>query len=231
MPGCRCGPNGRSPTRKRGKPRRPGTPELVTATLALGVLAALAAAVLYSVGVTLQSIEAREAPAEESLRPALIKRLLTHRRWLGGTGCVVGGWAAQAVAVMLAPITIVQPALAVSVVALLFIGVRFFGERVRGREAAAALAIVVSVGGLVLASPRHSGGHAAPVAMALGMGTLGAVALAPYALRGHRSFGSLVVVSAGLAYAWSGLSTKFLADGVSSGAWVAAALWLGATGA
>jgi drug/metabolite transporter (DMT)-like permease len=200
--------------------------------LAFGVLAALAAAVLYSIGVTLQSVEAREAPVEESLKPSLIKRLVTRPRWVGGTSCVVGGWAMQAAALMLAPITIVQPALAVSVVVLLFIGARFFAEAVRRREVVAALAVVAGVGGLVLASPGHSDTHAEPLRLMLGMGTLGTVALAPYALRGDRGFGGAVVVfSAGLAYAWTGFSTKFLADGMSSGAWVAAALWLGATAA
>lgn len=197
--------------------------------LALGVLAALASGVLYSVGVTLQSVEARQAPDEESLRLSLIRRLATRRRWLGGTGCVLAAWAAQATALTLVPITIVQPALAVSVVALLFISVRFFGETARRREVVAALAIVVGVGGLVVGSPVQSSTHAAPLPLALGMGVLGAVALAPYALRGHHRFGALVPFSAGLAYAWTAFSTKFLADGISTGAWVAAAVWLGAT--
>jgi len=52
----------------------------------LGVGAAAAAATLYSIGVTLQSLEARETPAEESLRPALLRRLIARPRWLGGTG-------------------------------------------------------------------------------------------------------------------------------------------------
>lgn len=200
-------------------------------SLALGVLAALAAAVLYSVGVTLQSVEARQAPEEESLHASLLKHLATRPRWRVGTSCVLGGWAAQAGALGLVPITIVQPALAVSVVALLFIAVRFFGETVRGREVVAALAIVVGVGGLVVGSPADSHTHAAPLPLALGMGVLGAVALAPYVLRGHRSFGALVAVSAGLAYAWTGFATNFVVDGMSSGAWVPAALWLVATAA
>src|SRR5215211_2101946 len=102
--------------------------------LALGVGAALAAAVLYSVGVTLQAREARESPAEQSLKPSLLRHLVTRPRWIGGTACVIGGWAMQAVGVLLAPVTIVQPALAFSVVALLFIGVRFFDESVGARE-------------------------------------------------------------------------------------------------
>ncbi len=166
-------------------------------SFALGVLAALTAAVLYSVGVMLQSVEARQAPDEESLRASLIKRLATRPRWLRGTGCVVGGWATQATALTLVPITIVQPTLAVSVLALLLIGVRFFGETARGREVIAALAIVVGVSGLVVGSPGQSSTHATPLPLALGMGVLGAVALAPYALRGHRRFAALVAVSAG----------------------------------
>src|SRR3954451_6112502 len=198
-------------------------------SLTLGVLAALTSAVLYASGVTLQSIEAAQAPDEESLKPSLLRRLLTRKRWILGTLCVIGGWATQAGALMLAPITIVQPALAVSVVVLLVIGVRFFGENVGRRELLAALTIVLGVGGLVVASPGQSDAHAAPLTLAIGMTALAAVALAPYALRGHRRFDSLVVVGAGLAYAWTGFSTKFLADGMSSGGWWIALVWLAAT--
>src|SRR5215210_9384416 len=174
----------------RGRPGVTGRGLRVTAWLALGVLAALASAVLYSGGVTLQSLEAREAPAEESLRLSLLSRLVRRRRWLAGTGCVAGGWVMQAVALTLAPITIVQPALALSVVSLLFIAVRFFGESLRRRELFAAFAIVAGVAGLVLVAPQQTDAHAQPLTLALGMAVLGAIALAPYALRGHRHFGS-----------------------------------------
>ena len=93
-------------------------------SLVVGVIAALTSAVLYASGVTLQAIEAAQAPEEESLKPSLLRRLVTRKRWILGTLCVVGGWATQAGALMLAPITILQPALAVSVVVLLVIGVR-----------------------------------------------------------------------------------------------------------
>jgi drug/metabolite transporter (DMT)-like permease len=200
--------------------------------LALGVVAALSAAVLYSVGVTLQAIEARQAPAEEALKPSLLRRLVIRPRWIGGTGCVAGGWAMQATALLLAPITIVQPTLAVSVVMLLVISLLFFDETVGRREVTGALGIVVGVAGLVLAAPSQTDAHARPLTLGLGMTALGIVALAPYGLRGdRRRLGALVVFSAGLAYAWTGFSTKFLADGVSSGAWGRALLWLGATAA
>jgi drug/metabolite transporter (DMT)-like permease len=202
------------------------------ALFALGLIAALSAAALYSVGVTLQAIEARQAPSEESLKPSLLRRLITRPRWIGGTGCVAGGWGMQATALLVAPITIVQPALAVSVVVLLGISVRFFDQAVGGREAAAALAIIAGVAGLVLVAPGQTDSHARPLTLGLGMAALGVVAVAPYGLRSvRRRPGLLVVFSAGLAYAWTGFSTKFLADGVSSGAWAAALGWLGATAA
>src|SRR4051794_11665407 len=135
----------------------------------------------------------------------------------------------QALALTLAPITIVQPALALSVVSLLFIAVRFFGEALQPREILAALAIVVGVAGLVLVAPQQTEAHAQPLTLGVGMTLLGAIALAPYALRGHRRFDAFVVFSAGLAYAWTGFGTKFLADGAASGAWLIATLWLGAT--
>lgn len=197
--------------------------------LVLGVLAALGAAVLYSFGVALQSIEARQAPSEDSLRLSLLRWLVSRRRWLIGSACVAGGWLMQAVALLSAPITIVQPALAISVVVLLLISMCFLGESVGAREVTGAVAIVGGVFGLVLVSPGQSDAHAQPVVLAVGMTALAAVALAPYAMRGHHRFGRLVVFSAGLAYAWTGFSTKFLADAVSRGAWLIVLMWLGAT--
>ena len=200
-----------------------------SAWLMVGVLAALAAAMLYSAGVALQSIEARQAPSEDSLRLSLLRWLVTRRRWQIGTACVVGGWLMQAVALLFAPITMVQPALAVSVVCLLIISMRFFGERVRVREVAGTVAIIAGVAGLVMVSPGESDAHAEPLVLAIGMTTLGAVALVPFVMRAHRHFGTLVAFSAGLAYAWTGFSTKFLADGASTGSWLIVLVWLSAT--
>ncbi len=111
----------------------------------------------------------------------------------------------QAVALLLAPITVVQPALAVSIIALLFIGCRWFDQTARTREVLAALAIAIGVGGLVAGSPGHSEGDGEPLALAVGLTVLGLVALSPFALRGRRRVGGLVALSAGLAYAWAAL--------------------------
>jgi drug/metabolite transporter (DMT)-like permease len=198
--------------------------------LGLGICVALLSAAFYAFGVTLQSIEARDTPAEESLKLSLLKDLMKRRRWLAGTACVVGGWVSQAAALTLAPLTIVQPALAMSIVVLLAIGMRMHDESIGPPEIFGATAIVVGVIGLAAVSPPHSDAHAAPVTLAVGMAVLGIVALAPYVVCacGWR-LGVLVAVGAGLSYAWTGFSTKFLADAFSSGRWVVGVVWLGAT--
>lgn len=194
-----------------------------------GVVMGLASAAAYSVGVSLQSLEAREVPSSESLRLSLLRRLVTRRRWVVGTLCVIAGWGLQAAALLLAPLTIVQPTLAVGLFVLLIAGTRITDERVGRREVVAVVAIFVGVTGLAFASPKDvETGHAAPLTLGLTLAAFAAVALSPYLLRGRRHLW-LVVASAGLAYACSGFLTKFMADAVSPPEVLKAVLWLGAT--
>jgi hypothetical protein len=199
----------------------------------LGFAAALASGVSYAVGVTLQSCEARQAPESESLHLALLRRLIKRPRWIVGTLAVISGWALQALALGLAPLSIVQPVLALGLLVLLIVGVRTGDECVGTREVVSVAAIVVGVAGLALVAPKGEGGeHADPVAVAATLTAFGVLALAPYALRAPgRKLLPLVIFSAGLAYAWSGLSTKFMADALSSGAWLVTAMWLAGTAA
>src|SRR5581483_7832585 len=105
-------------------------------SLALGVLAALAASALYAVAVALQALEARAVPVEHSQRFSLLRKLARRPRWLGGTAIGLAGWACQALAVALAPVTLVQPLLATTLAFLLLAGRRFLGEGVGRRELA-----------------------------------------------------------------------------------------------
>jgi hypothetical protein len=196
----------------------------------LGVGVALASATSYSVGVSLQSLEAREIPSSDSLRLSLLLQLIKRRRWVIGTLCVILGWALQAGALALAPLTVVQPALAAGLFILLIAGVRLTDESVGSREIMGVIAIFVGVTGLAIASPKQvEKGHAAPLAIGLTLAAFAAVALLPYLLR-HRRRLWLVVASAGLAYACSGFLTKFVTDAASKPQLLQAALWLGATG-
>src|SRR5215204_1949519 len=181
----------------------------------LGIAIALASASSYSVGVLLQSLEARDVPDTESLKLSLIKNLVSRKRWLIGTVCVILGWVLQAAALGFAPLTVVQPALAVGLFVLLIAGERLSDESVGRREVLAVLAISVGVTGLGLASPKDAdGGSATASVIAPTLAVFAVIALTPYLLRG-RTVPVLVVLSAGLAYACSGFMTKFVADAFS----------------
>ena len=198
-------------------------------SFALGVGVALASATSYSVGVSLQSLEAREVPSSESLHLSLLLRLVKRRRWIVGTLFVIAGWGLQAGALALAPLTVVQPTLAAGLFILLIAGMRLTDERVGRREVVAVVAIFVGVAGLAFASPKEvESGHAEPLVIGLALAAFAAAALLPYLLRGTPPLW-LVVVSAGLAYACSGFLTKFVADAASEPELLTAALWLGAT--
>jgi drug/metabolite transporter (DMT)-like permease len=196
------------------------------ASLLIGLAFAFAAAALYAAGIALQALEAREAPEEHALRVSLFRRLVARPRWLAGTAVGLAGWALQALALTRAPLTLVQPAVAMSLVFLLAIGARVLGERVGREEVAAVVALAGSVAVLGWAAPGRESAHATGPRLWITLGVLGAVALVPYAFRGAaRSASILVPVSAGLAYSWDGLATKFASDDYARSAWLGLGMW------
>lgn len=192
-----------------------------------GVLVALAAAALYSVAVGMQAIEARQAPREDTLRFALLGRLIRRPLWLAGAITGVLGWVLQAVALSFAPLTLVEPALAASLVFLLIFGARALGEHVGPNEIVSVLAVSLGLAGLGWAAPSHSPHHTGGVTFAVILAALAATVVLPYivGLRRHAPV-LLVAGSAGVAYAFAGLGTKFATDEMSRSAWIAAAVWL-----
>ncbi len=201
-------------------------------TLLLGVVAAVLAAILYNAGVAIQALEAREAPPRHALRASLLTALAGRPSWLLGTGLVTFGWGLHAVALLIAPLTLVQPTLAVGLVFLLVVGAYVLREHVGLREIAAVAAIAPGLVGIALAAPAHTPTQASAGAVGVALAALGGAAILPYLLsRLGRRPGVAVVVSSGLAYAWCGIATKMLADALGSGAWGAAALWVLGTAA
>src|ERR1700693_246842 len=128
--------------------------------LVLGIGAAIGASSLYSLGIALQATAAKEAPREDHLRLALARNLLGRARWLAGTGLSILGWPLQVVALLLAPLVVVQPALAVGLVVLLFLAQRMVGEHAGRNEHLAMGAIVLGVVGIALTAPPRTDGHA-----------------------------------------------------------------------
>src|ERR1700690_3575250 len=95
--------------------------------LVLGIGAAVGASVFYSLGIALQAMDAKEAPHEEHLRLALVWGLIKRGRWMLGTGLSILGWPLQVIALLLAPLVVVQPALAAGPLVVLLLGERGLG--------------------------------------------------------------------------------------------------------
>ncbi len=201
---------------------------LMDGELALGFALALAAACCYETGYALQALEARRAPTEEALRPSLIGHLLKRPVWVGGIALALVGWPLQIAALSQAPITLVQPVLALGLLLLLLLGVRVLHERVGPREILAVVLIIGSVAVFAWAAPREVGEVDRGPGLIVALAILITVALAPYAIalmRGRRYPMLLLVASAGAADGLAAFVAKIVAQDVSNGALVAVGLW------
>ncbi len=196
----------------------------------LGVAAALVAAAMYNAGIAVQAGEARRTTPRQSLRMSLLAQLAVRSRWIAGTLMVTLGWGLQAFALLILPLTLVQPTLAAGLLILLFIGARFLGERVGPREVFGVLAIVAGIVGLALAAPDRVVVESNWTNAGVTIAVLFVIASAPYVLRRTgRSGNLLVVLLAGTAYGCAGVATKFIADAASSGEWLTLVFWTLAT--
>jgi hypothetical protein len=194
--------------------------------LVLGIAAAVGASTLYSLGIAVQAMDAREAPHDEHLRLALAWTLVRRRRWLLGTGLSILGFPLQLIALMLAPLVVVQPALAAGLLVLMVAGERMLGERPGRYEYCAVAAIVAGVVGAGVFAPRNTTHVSAPGTTTLILIGVGGIAIAPYVLRAFRHpIAGLTIFCAGCAFAWSGIATKLAANDLKVGHVLIGLVW------
>ncbi len=195
--------------------------------LALGIICAIGASVLYNTSIALQALEARDVGSEHALRVSLLGRLVRNPRWLLATLIGLLGWPLEIAALLLAPLTVVQPCLACGLVLLLVLGVTRLGERPGRREYGAVAAIVVGVAGIAWAAPERTTTDAGATAITISLVLVAIPILAPYAVRGRSTAaGTLAVVGAGFGYAWTAIASKLLTDEISAGSLLVALIWL-----
>jgi hypothetical protein len=193
-------------------------------------VAAIGASTLYSLGVAFQAMDAKEAPEDTHLRLALAWRLVRRGRWLLGTGMSILGFPLQVVALILAPLVVVQPALAAGLLVLMLAGEHMLGERPGRYEYACVCAIGVGVVGAGLFAPANTTETAAPWKITVVLVAVGALALLPYALRAlGRNVAGLTIFCAGCGFAWSGIATKLAANDFKTGYVLTALLWAAST--
>jgi len=200
--------------------------------VALGIAFAVGASLLYNVSIAFQALEVRGVSHHLSLRVSLLGRLVQNRRWLGATVLGLAGWPLEIVALLLAPLTVVQPCLASGLVLLLILGVTRLGERPGRREYMAVGAIVLGVAGIAWAAPARTTDHAGTTAIAIALTLVAIPIVLPYALRARgRAAGTIAVVSAGFGYAWTAIASKLLTDELSVGSVLVALAWLASAAA
>lgn len=195
--------------------------------LAVGLLCGIAASVLFNLGIALQAIEARAAPARESLRVSLLTNLLRRPRWIAGLLLGALGVPLEVVAFATAPFVVIEPILACGLLVLLFAGVRLLGER---PSAAAVLGVVAIIAGTALVAwgaPPHNEQHRGPAAVVAVMALLVLVSLVPFALRGSRWDNALVPnLGSACGFAATNVAAKLLADDLGGNHYPEAAGWL-----
>lgn len=193
----------------------------------LGVATAFGSSALYSLGVSIQASEAATTERKLALRLSLLVELARRRRWLLGAAIALAGWPLQVVALLLAPLTLVQPALAAGLVILVALGAHQRGARIGRSGLIGIVAIVAGIGGLAATAPARTTVHAPPARLVAVIALLALLVLAPFLMRAlHRFHIAVVIASAGLAAAWSGISTKLVTDELTLQHWPGLIIWL-----
>lgn len=196
---------------------------MIASDEALGLGAALAAAVCYDSGYALQAIEARRAPARLALKPGLLTHLLRRPLWVGATLLSLLGWPLQILALSHAPLTLVQPVLALGLLLLLALGVRVLGETVGPREIVGVAVIIAAVAVIAWAAPAETSEVPRDAALVIVLAALAAVAAAPFALtRFARVPVAALILGAGAADGLAAFMGKLIAEDVSGSAWLGA---------
>jgi len=200
--------------------------------LVLGIAAAVGASTLYSLGIALQALDAKESSHDEHLHPSLVMSLVRRSRWLAGTGMSILGFPLQLVALLLAPLVVVQPALAAGLLVLLFFGERMLGERAGRYEHVAMLAIAIGGLGIGLAAPARTTHEAGRLTITLVLVGLALASMLPYLLHAiARSPAVITMLGAGLGFGWSGVATKLASNDLFHGRIGLAAAWALSTAA
>jgi hypothetical protein len=191
----------------------------------IGVLAALAAATLYAVGIALQSLDARHSHSDDVLRPGLLLGLVRRPRWLLGGVISFLGWPLQALALTQAPLAVVQPALAFNLVVLLLIARRFTPDPVTRSDVAGAIAISAGVIALAVAAPTRGGENGTRTLVLVAV--LGVLSLLPLILRGHMLRAAVLLpAAAGIAFTLLAIATRLAGDTFTGNRLAALACWL-----
>jgi drug/metabolite transporter (DMT)-like permease len=181
----------------------------------LGLCCALLSAVCYGTAAALQAVAARAARDDRrGVDPRLLIRMLRQWRFVGSLGLDWAGFAAQAVALRILPLFVVQSAQAASIAVTAVCAARWFRLTLSRTEWASVAAVCAGLA--LLGSSAHSqgAGHATP-AFHYGLLVAVVVLVAGGVLAGRLSDQARTValgLAAGLLFGVLGMTVRVLPD-------------------
>ena len=128
----------------------------------MDIVLALVAALLFALGTVLQQRAGLEAPSEGA-SSGLLLRMARRPVWLAGIAADALGFVAQAAALGIGRLAVVQPLLVASVVFALPLGARFSGQRIRRVDIGAAVLVVAALVAFLLIAEPSGGSDDAPL--------------------------------------------------------------------
>lgn len=186
----------------------------------MDIALALVAALLFALGTVLQQKAGLEKPSEGS-SSGLLLRMARRPVWLAGIAADAFGFVAQAAALGVGRLAVVQPLLVSSVVFALPLGAHLTGQRVRRLDVGAAFLVVIAlVAFLTIANP--SGGQDdAPIGDWLIAGGACILVCVPLVLLGQRGpaprRAAMLGIATGILFALSAALTKAVVDELDDG--------------
>ena len=198
------------------------------ADTAIGVALAVGASALTNAGIMLQAAEARQRPQDSEV--VALTSLLRRPRWLVGTLLTAAAWPLQFAALLFAPLSVVQPTMAVGLVLVVFGGSRMLGERLHASDLMAALLLVAGIAVVGFAAPTQVTPHRIGASGVTALVLAAALSLTPQVIPKLRGRGIWPTLGAGLAYSWTAMASDLLAQSANGHHWLGAAGWAAGVG-
>jgi drug/metabolite transporter (DMT)-like permease len=180
----------------------------------LGSMCAVCSAVLVGSGIVLQAAAARRVDADHAYRPSMLLQLARSGTWLVAVICGLGGWGLHILALRLAPLTIVQPALASTLVVVLALSARVLHDHVSRRDFAGVAVLSLAIAALLASDPPAGHGRAADWPLVVSLAVLAAIAVLPMLAARRIGAGAAVALAPGAAFALCNIATKLFTDGL-----------------
>lgn len=148
------------------------------------IVLALASALLFALGSVLQQKAGLQAPSSGP-SSGLLLRMAQRPVWLAGIACDGLGFVAQAAALGIGRLAVVQPLLVTSLVFALPLGAWLTGQRIGRSDVAAAMLVVAALVAFLTVANPSGGRHGAPVGDWLVAAAACGAACAPLVVLGH----------------------------------------------